>query len=88
MEFKQFVANIFYRFKYFCSNTSLNGFCYIANNTLFLFDHILWTTIIILQIYFCYQYSIMIFQRINSHPVLEAFDTKDTFAHEVILSFF
>lgn len=67
---------------FFCK-TSLHGFSYVVNRTLCLFDRLLWTIMIGMQIYFCHFYAKLYLQRRSTYPILLAYDTKSTFVAEV-----
>lgn len=80
---EQFYEDCAKKFEFFFHKTSLHGFSYIVNRTLFYYDRILWTIIIGVQIYFCYFYAELYLHRRNTYPILLAYDTKSTFVSEV-----
>lgn len=85
MNEKPFLKNCFIRAENFVSKISLNGFSYIMNKNLDFFDWILWSFIILIQFYFCYQYSAIILNRKDHHPVLLAYESKSTHVIRIIL---
>lgn len=83
MSFNKFLINLIEKFHNFCSKTSFHGFPYIVNGKLSCGGRILWGFILGAQLYACYFYATLIFERKNAHPVLLAFDSKSTLVSDV-----